>query len=153
MRFALVLGVALIATTPASAQYASKNQLANVTAVNVFVGDDVKDGCLPQPNALKTEAELILRRSGIKIAEDSLTIHTLSISIVGFAINGGCSASVGTQLYKFEHLANGTSGLVEAYSFSGILAGSKSGFQQQLRTDINQRVTSLANEILKARGQ
>lgn len=153
MRLALALFIGLIAATPASAQFFSKPQLAKVTEVYVFVGDDVTDGCLPQPNALKIEAELVLRRSGIKITENEFAGTTYSISPVGFAIKGGCAAGLHFQLYKFDRLKDGTAGLVEASSVVNLLVGPKSGFQQQLREAVSENITALANQILKARGQ
>lgn len=153
MRFALALFIGLIAATPASAQYFSESQLAKVREVHVFVADDVDDGCLPHPNTLKIEAELVLRRSGIKTTENKYVGHTYSIVPVGFAIKGGCAAGLSFQLYKFATLVDGTSGLVEASSNSFVMVGPKSGFQQQLREAVSENITALANQILKARGQ
>jgi len=45
------------------AAWAQINQLAKVNEIHVSVTDGVKDGCLPSPNTLKVEAELVLRRS------------------------------------------------------------------------------------------
>jgi hypothetical protein len=45
--------------------YQDEDELRLVGAINVYVDDQVTDGCLSQPNALKAEAELILRRSSI----------------------------------------------------------------------------------------
>ena len=148
-RLLLALAVLLLLTTPAAAQFYDERQLAKVEAVGVIVGDYLGDGCLPQPNALKVEAELILRRSGIKVARG----HTLDISATGFAISGGCTASLRVALWRFETLADGTNGLVESSSMGSTHSGPKGGFQQQLREAVNAAVTALANEILKARGR
>jgi hypothetical protein len=99
---------------------------------------------------LKTEAELVLRRSGIKVVED-FSGHTLNINVTGFAITGGCVAYVNLQTYVFETLTDGTSGLVEASNQGGFLSGPKGGFPQQLRAQVNAKASKLANEILKAR--
>ncbi len=72
----------LLLTTPAAAQDYDEDQLAKVEAIHVNVLDSVSvsDGCLPQPNALRIEAELILRRSGIEVVElrELVERHVLS---------------------------------------------------------------------------
>ena len=153
-RLVPALAVLLLLTTPAAGQSEAEQillrlQLAKVETIEVGVTDNVIDGCLPQPNALKVEAELILRRSGIKVARG----HTLDISATGFAISGGCTASLRVALWRFETLADGTNGLVESSSMGSTHSGPKGGFQQQLREAVNAAVTALANEILKARGR
>jgi hypothetical protein len=138
------------AATGASAAYFSSSQLAKVQAIKVEVTAAVEDGCLDYPDALKTETELILRQSGIKVVEDD-SGHTLDINVVSYAITGGCSAHVSLQTYVFETLTDGTSGLVEASNQGTLISGPKGGFPQQLRAQVNAKVSKLANEILKAR--
>ena len=58
---------------------------------------------------------------------------------------------MGLQVYDFETLTDGTVGLVEAASQGGLHSGPKGGFPQQLREQVNAKVSKLANEILKTR--
>ena len=77
----LTLIVALAAfSTPAFAEgaYQDEAELRLVPAVSLIITDKVSDGCLSNPNALKVEAELILRRSGIRIGVRDLLEHFLS---------------------------------------------------------------------------
>jgi hypothetical protein len=62
----LALVLSLVAfSTPAFAQ--NMIELRNIQTVVVSVDDGVEDGCLTNPNALKVEAELILRQSGVRV--------------------------------------------------------------------------------------
>ena len=78
----------LILPQAAQAQYFDQDQLAKVEKIFVEVIDGVSDGCLPSPNVLKVEAELILRRSGITAA-DGLRGGAYQLAIVanGFALS------------------------------------------------------------------
>ena len=80
---AAIIAIGLcFAATGASANYFSLNQLPKVEAIKVVVQPGVTGGCLGNPDALKTEAELVLRRSGIKVVEINSS-HTLNISVIG----------------------------------------------------------------------
>jgi hypothetical protein len=138
------------AATGASAGYFDEDQLPKVQAIQVAVDADAGTGCLDNPEALKTEAELVLRQSGIKVVEDD-SGHYLTIEVIGFAITEGCVAHISLQTYDFETLADGTFGLVEAANQGTLSKGPKGGFPQQLRETVNGDVSALANEILKAR--
>ena len=139
------------AATGASAGYFYSQQLAKVEAIKVQVSAIVKDGCLDTPDVLKTEAELVLRRSGIKVVEVTYSGHYLNIHVTGYAITGGCAVSLDLQVYDVEGLTDGTVGLVEAASQGALHSGPKGSFPQQLREQVNAKVSKLANEILKAR--
>lgn len=152
---ATVSAVVLIclATSPATSSNGYPEQLRKVKTVSVFVEDGVKGGCLPNPNVLKTEAELILRRSGVKVkAELDLWEHNLYINVAGGPRPGtSCAALLSIELIRNEVLRDGTIGAVLAYGSGGVLTGGKSGFQQFLRETVNEYISDLANEILKAR--
>ncbi len=143
----------LIAAHPASADYLSKDQLPKVGAIRVVLEDNVKDGCLPQPDLLKVEAELILRRSGIKVVEKPKgRPHTLVIEVNGFADSKyTCVGSYLLALGRLESLADKTPGIIISALLSYIAATHKNRFQQYLRENINQLTTTLSNEILKGR--
>ena len=140
----------------AQAQIYDEDQLSKVEKIFVVVEDDVIDGCLPSPKVLKVEAELILRRSGITVTDEGSDhpAYTLEITPNGFTPSSAlnCTANIEVQLFRFEDLSDKTLALVVA-EHASIFIGPKSGFQNQLRTFVNQAVTTLANEILKARGQ
>ena len=145
----IAIGMCFVATG-ASAESFNPIRLAKVVAVQVEVEADVIDGCLDNPDVLKTEAELVLRRSGIKVVEDNSGIF-LTIEVIAQAITGGCSAHIGLQTYGFEALTDGTFGLVTAADQGGVRWGPKGGFHHQMRETVNAAASKLANEILKAR--
>ena len=131
-----------------------QEQLGKVEEINVSVRDSVKGGCLPSPNVLKVEAELILRRSGITVTDRMFgPVYTLGISATGFAVTDvrGCAGSVNVELWRSELLDDQTRGLVEVAQRQSVFWGPKADFQEQLRTYVNRVTTALANEILKAR--
>jgi hypothetical protein len=152
VRVVMFAAVLLFAASPAGAQYYDPSQLAKVKEVHVAVDDGVEDGCLPQPNALKVEAELILRRSGIKVVPSRTQLqHNLDIFVIGYAWGGGCIASVSLEFYRSEKLSDGRRALVLAFQRETLSSGPKDDFQQRLREVVNRNATVLANEILKAR--
>jgi len=153
---AIAIMALLILPQAAQAQFYEQAQLAKVEEIFVIVVDNVGDGCLLSPNVLKVEAELILRRSGITVtADQNEVVPWLIISPQGFEVaeTADCTGNIDVDLLQRQWLTDGTSGLVMFASDSGYLYWKKSGFQNRLRTAVNQKVTALANEILKARGQ
>ena len=56
-----------------------------------------------------------------------------------------------SAVLKFEKLLDRSIGMVLAGTDGAMLAGPKDVFQNQLRNAVNEQVTELANEILKAR--
>ena len=158
---ALIVALVPLLALPVSdarAQYYDEDQLPKVKGIWVFTEDNVVDGCLPSPGVLTTEAELILRRSGIRVKRN-LNFHILAIGATGFELQqvgtgrgaGACAASLVLKLYNIEELLDGSIGQVTAGSRSGIYVGPKDSFQNYLREKVNESVTELANEILKAR--
>ena len=160
----LVLIVALIAfSTSALAQYyQDERELRLVRAVSVYIiKDQVTDGCLPNPSALKVEAELILRRSGISVTATDLDPHHYQLGImpVGWErkIEGGqslgsCSVKMHLEMWRFAKVPEGHEALITAYGAVFMLIGNKAGMQERLRTIVSEFVSKLANEILKAQG-
>ena len=146
--------VMLVISTPerTSGQYTSAMQLSKVLAIQVSVYDSVDaDDCLSNPNTLQTEAELVLRRSGITVA-DRLDSHSLAISIFGYQTPSDlCIVSYRVQLWKSELLYDNTLGIVESFLRAGVMSGPHSDMQDRLRSRINEYATELANEVLKAR--
>ena len=145
------LAILLAFANPAAAQFVDNEQLLKVKALEVKVADNVIDGCLSEPNSVKIEAEVVLRRSGIRVTDTDRS-HYLYITALGYEISGGCAVSWGIEVWIGEPLQDGTVGLVKAYDYGGMLTGHKSSLQQRLRAQVNETVTHLANEILKARG-
>jgi len=158
-RMALSLVAVVLLVSPAAAQGSPpQSQFAKVKSIQVTVADKVADGCLPQPNTLKVEAELILRRSGIAVVETGDGFpHRLRIAAVGAEIKqggtrtGGCAGGYVHELFRHEYLSDGSIGLTQAVSVLGYAIKQKSDFQEQLRKAVNENVTMFANEILKAR--
>ena len=161
----LVLVIALAAfSTSASAEggYQSEAELRLVRSVLVYVIEDqVTDGCLSNPNALKVEAELILRRSGISVTASDLDPrhYQLEIMPVGWErkLEGGqslgsCSVAMHLEMWRFAKIPEGHEALTTAYETGVLLIGNKDGMQERLRTQISEFVSDLANENLKAQG-
>ena len=65
---ALVVGLA----APAWGQNFNDDELALVRGLGVTVQDEVKDGCLPKPEVLKTAAELVFRSAGIVVVDPTV---------------------------------------------------------------------------------
>jgi len=119
----LVLVIALVAfSTAAFAGYQDVDELRLVRAVSVVIDDQVKDGCLSSPNALKVEAELILRRSGIRITESDL-IPELRIRPFGWERkreggqpSGRCVVVLAIELSRWARVPEGHLALIIAHT-------------------------------------
>ena len=96
MRHTIIIGTTLAAltfviATPqiASGQYTDGRQLAKVASIGVLVSDSLDNrDCVTNPDTLKTEAELILRRSGIAVGGERFS-HSLVVGIFGFQTSQG----------------------------------------------------------------
>ncbi len=126
--------------------------------IRVSIQDEVEDGCLSNPNTLKVEAELILRKSGFTV-EDTPRQYELRILAQGWEtkLSGGqatgtCMATLNVDLERFALVPEGHVAKTVAYHHGGLLFVVKAKMQAQLRTWVSQIVSDLANEILKARG-
>ena len=98
---------------------------------------------------LKNGAELVLRRSGIKVVEDNAS-HYVTINVSGIG-KFACAAVLGLKVYDFQTQTDGLIGLVLAFDSGGFRLGSMPDFPQQLREQVDAEASKLANEILKAR--
>jgi hypothetical protein len=153
---ALIVALLMVLVRPASdarAQYfTEEEQLAKVVEIKVAVADHVKDGCLPRPGILKSEAELILRRSGFQVDDDAVR-DTLLLAPLGSEIpsTGNCVVALEINMVRYELLSDESYGLVLSFARTSLHWGPKAGLQEQLRNAVNQLVTELANEIFKAR--
>ena len=180
---AIAIVAFLILPQAAQAQYLDREQLARVEEVSVAVSvpADMKGGCLPSPNVLKpnvlkveaeleaelilrrsanvlkVEAELILRRSGITVVNNEIPVreHFVDITLTGGELTStpSCIGNLEVLVSRFETLLEGSSGAVTAFQRARVLFGPKADFQKQLRNFVNEAVTELAKEILKARSQ
>lgn len=145
-------------STSALAQWPhNENELRLVSGISVLLSDEVKRGCLKNPNALKVEAELVLRRSGISVADSApyyLVIAPLGWEMMrGEQPTGECVVTMRLQLVRYEKVFQGHSAIILVYDKSYLLTGhSKSEMQERLRAQVSETVSDLANEILKARG-
>ena len=103
----LIIALAAFSTSAfAEGSYQNEAELRLVQNVSVQIGDEVRDGCLSNPNALKVEAELILRRSGISITE--ARDHALLITAIGWERKstsgqglGNCGARLDVELLRY----------------------------------------------------
>ncbi len=156
----LVLAIAFAAfSTSAFAEGTSSqnaDELRLVRSISVYIEDHVRDGCLSNPNALKVEAERILRRSGISVT-DFDPHYQLGIAPFGWDTvgqpSGSCSVTMRLELWRFVKVSEGHLALVIAYEAGFLVTGyTKAAMQEHLRTKVSEIVSDLANEILKAQG-
>lgn len=122
----------------------------------------IVDGCLRDPNALKTEAGAILRQSGIEVAGDpSEQGHRLVIAAAGREIKlpgsqdaGWCVVKVDIDVARLIPAPEGHLAAAWAYKSGAIVGGdSKAKSQENIQTAISQMISDLANEAMKARGK
>jgi hypothetical protein len=92
----IAIGFCFAATGTIAANF-YPSQLKKVKSFEVEIVVDLDGGCLDNPDALKTEAELVLRRSGIKVVQNEFSGHFLTIHVIGCAIGDGCLAYIGLQ--------------------------------------------------------
>ena len=182
MGYFVFVAVLLLLATPANAQnvMADTDQLAKVVAVDVSMLTSFTAGnpCEPNTDTLTTEAELILRQSGIAVTKSSYTLldllladipleerakahqrmpHWFVAQFVGVETLGGCAVSFYFSLYRREVTADlgrttSTPGFVHAFAQPvGIWTGPAQAAQETIRRRVRETTTFLANEILKAR--
>ena len=180
MRFALgvvVLVLATLTSRPALGQFIDPDQLTRVASVGVDIALTVDEGhidCRPDTRALATEAELVLRRSGIRTIdldrEQVWGTHRLTVSIVGLPstigrVTYGCAFAAQFSLTRMEALmdlaaetptaafASPSIGLVVAFDASYVVTTGRgsTAATDTLVTAANRGTSALANEILKAR--
>jgi hypothetical protein len=163
VRFSISFFVLLLLTTSASGQnFFDAEQLRKVTAVRVVIVDHVKDGCLLSADALKTNAEHIMRQAGIKVVKtEDEHPHQLLIKVVGAELKlkekneiipfGACTAAVASNLLRDEYLRDGSVGRVQAFMVTGYTFVMKNQFQQQIGVIIDRYVSALAKQIAAAR--
>ena len=128
-------------------------QLARVALVGVVTSFSL-DGveCAPNASVLETEAELVFRRSGITIANaDDRRQHVFNIELSGYQEISSCVVAYNFELHRFELLIDGSLGLVESFSYGGVMTGPSYVVRDQLRSKTNEAATLLANEVLTVR--
>lgn len=162
IRFLLSFAALALLATPAAGQnFSDEAQLRKVETIRVVIIDNVRDGCLPKPDALRIEAELILRGAGIKVVDSNDEFpHQLWIAMVGEEVKqrvergaiplGACAAAVASNLLRDEYMKDGSVGRVQAFMTGGYTFVLKDQFQRRLQTMIKEYVSGLAREILKA---
>ena len=99
---AIAILALLILPQAAWAQIFFEQQIPKIDNIFVAFEDHVEDGCLPSPNILKVEAELVLGRSGITITnKDDGTPHVLLIATFGSAASETtCVGDISMGVYR-----------------------------------------------------
>ena len=134
-------------------KFIAETGLADIPSIRVtsfLTIEDADRDCLRDPRVLETEAELVLRRSGISVADRGP--FRFAIDIVALRTDSGlCLAA-----YTFQLLA----GLAEIGIFNsqyyytmGVMSGPHYSFQDRLRNVTNEVASDLANEILRAKAK
>ena len=106
---ALIVALLVVLVQPVSdarAQFYDPVQLKKVEVVEVEIGDSVMGGCLPRPAVLKTEAELILGRSGVQVGV-GFNIHTLDIKAAGFELKAPARYQLEPAWRRYTRLYGG----------------------------------------------
>ena len=70
----------------------------------------------------------------------------------GQAKGSRCVVVLDLELWRTGLVPEGHVALITAYRKNGLISGSKSWIQENLRTSVTEIVSDVANEILKARG-
>ena len=118
--------------------------------MTVGISDNVTDKCLPQPDLLRTDAEAVLRGSGIAVQAEA--VYALSINATGHAWQDGCVAFLRAEVWRAGFVQPDNHAVViQIYSNSALLADEKPSIQGRLREKLSEFVTDLAYQILNAR--
>ena len=121
--------------------------LKNSDAVNVQIGDDVKDGCWPAPADTKTQVEKLLLQSGIQVKPSRSGVYLAITGIGGVAVN--CAVFVNVRSFHLGTATapNGTPldlATIEGFERGTLLTGPKS----RMGNRINAAVANFTNEFI-----
>jgi len=164
-RLLLAVLLALLGTGLPSIGHAasSLDELKHVRAIFVTVDDNVRNGCLPNPRSLKTEAELVLRTAKISIVDkmpdkmENSGVFELAIKVLGGLITTSgniCMIASDFQLWSIVTAqSDGRAVFIEAFTSNNIMSRFKYATQTGVREAVNETVSDLANTILKKRRQ
>jgi hypothetical protein len=145
-----------------SQNFVDAEQLGKVEAVHVVIVDHLRDDCLPTSDALRRQAETILRNADLRVVgKDDKFAHHLTIKVVGGELKikeqdgpkpfGACTAAVASNLLRDEYLKDGSVGRVQAFMIMGYIFAMKDQFPQQLGVVIDEYVSALAENIIETR--
>jgi hypothetical protein len=155
VRAVMFAAVLLFPASPAAAQFYDAHQLAKVEQVQIHFFDSDVNGCLPQAHTLKAEAELALRSAGIELVQNGnpLLTHVLNIEQGGgpIAYMDACLGILNVTLWRAQKQHDGIAAMVVAASDRDIFVRIRGEFPRRFLESANEKVTALANEILKAR--
>jgi len=156
LRHPLPLALAIIlvlVSSPARAVVLEEDILRDLRELYVDIIDEVKDGCLPSPKALRSKIELILRSSRIAVTSEYSGGSVLRVLALGSERGSQtCAGVLDVGLQQPVETRYGMK-FVETYWHIIVYTGPKAGFQSHLVEKVDDIVTELANEILKARQQ
>ena len=126
--------------------------------IKVIVNDQVKDGCWMSPETSKTAAELELKRSQYPLAKTKSKIdHSITLSALGYAINGGQSCVVAIETvvkanitesirihgeHRLENLRH-----VTVWRRKSLMNGPKESFESRLREGFTTHVQAFLMNI------
>lgn len=161
----LLFAIFLVAAFAASAEEESSmlfeggNQvlLFDVTDVKLEVSDQVKDGCMPQPNSVNVSAEAALRRNKFSIVngEDSFWAPSVQITVLGYAHSDYLCAIffslaitkyIGANVPHTSELDDSmkiTLAPVRYEVYSTVLTGPKNGMQDRIEREAEKAVNDL----------
>jgi len=119
--------------------------LAPMSVFYIVVDDEVEDGCLPRPSALKDKMEVSIRQSGFGIVEKSTMFsNNIRISLSGYAYAGGCVVTLGTEIISgvpavvYRTASEHTFANHITFIGRSLLTGSKSGMQSRLEKIVSE---------------
>lgn len=151
----LKLVIALLAlaklTQPAEAQVYDREQLTKVEAVHIVVFDQSRDGCLPAPLELQSEAQSLIREAGIGISDSAsggaYLLEILPTAAAVTKLPDTCYGNLQIKLTRPEVLADRTTGLVIAAHDGRVGAAPQADFQARFRAAIGAMIKALVAEI------
>lgn len=122
--------------------------------------DQVTDGCLPRPNAIKTTLELGIRRARLNPVNEfspwNMTVTAFGSELTsGRSALGSCYVTIiaSFENWRWFYSADSQKGYylqVPILRRVRTVLGPKSGMQSQVKENVSEIVDEFVNEILKA---
>ena len=121
------------------------------------IGDQVSDGCLPNPAAIKDAWEVELRRLGFQMGSVTDSSYDFQITVFGFAINDyDCVVSVESLVHSpgsSVTLPSGNSvrGTILLWTKLDMLTGPKTSMQNRIRDKARDHVNAFFLKVSQAK--
>jgi hypothetical protein len=148
-----VIALVVVLAAPAWGQDVNDDELVLVHELSVVVQDEVKNGCLTQPEVLKATAEQAFRSAGIRVVDPTASAtHRVNIlAMGGEVVAGSCVVRFDLQLWRGAQVPEGHHVIAEAALYRRLLGADKQTMRARLADAVREDVTDLTTAITKAR--